>query len=68
MIGLIVLVNYFDVMYGKQCDSFKNSAKVATRVEHRKKSIQCETRFAARLNTNEAKDRRQRVESFVFLS
>lgn len=61
MIALIVLLNHFDLTYYKQCDSLKDSAKVATRVDHKKKkkkSIQYGTRFAGRLNTNEAKDGR----------
>lgn len=34
MIALIVLLNHFDLTYYKQCDSLKDSAKVATRVDH----------------------------------
>lgn len=62
MVALIVLLNHFDLRYNKQCDSFKDSAKVATSVEHikkkKKKPVQYETRFAGRLNTNEAKEGR----------
>lgn len=40
MIALIVLLNHFDLRYNKQCDSFKDSAKVATSIEHIKKKNQ----------------------------
>lgn len=39
MIALIVLLSHFDLRYNKQCDSFKDSAKVATSIEHIKKKI-----------------------------
>lgn len=59
MIALIVLLNHFDLTCNKQCDSLRDSAKVATRVDHiKKKSIQYGTRVARRLNTNEARDGR----------